>query len=1329
MRYCFYFLISVFSVFAQTPVKRHIIVGINNNFPPYEFVDRNGIPTGYDVELIQAVAEIANIEIEIRAGAWNDVRSAVEQGKYNALAGMLYSQERSEKVFFSTPHLIINYSIFAHSNVQDITSVESLRNKTVLVERGSLMHDYLQSLQYTDSLILVESEPQALQRLATEKYDCALVPHVQGLLLIQKNKYPNITPVVQNIFSTKLCFAVSRQDTSLLALLNDGLAVVKKTGKYNEIYEKWFNETAPHITFVIVMKYILVVVVPLLLLLFLIVVWNRLLKHKVQLQTKALAQSEERYRVFFEQANDGIFVLNKEGNFLDVNPCFCSSLGYSREELLKCSIASLFPPEELKKNSIQSDKVLRGENVMTQCSVVKKDGSLIDVELNMKLQSDGDIHGIARDITFRRRMEQDRISYSLKLQGIMESTQDIVFALDTTMHYTAFNENHFKAMKAIYGIDIEIGKNIIEYMKVNGDDGTAYSDILRALHGEQYSIEQAYGNEKLYRTYFEASYNPIRESDGTITGVAVFVRDVSERRQNEERLKEAKKIEETFLQLGRQLSSAITPFDAAKVIVEAADALIGFDVCVVELHLPDEDQMLVLLQMDIINGTRTQLVSDRMKWNVTARIRRTMNGNGELILRTPTSIIEKDFKPFGDTARRSASLIFIPIRRLGKSIGVLSIQSYTYNAYTKDHLTTLQALADHCSGALERIRTEAELQENQRMLSVLIGNLPGMVYRTLNDGKGTIQFVSDGCFELTGYTAKELIGTSAYTITLPEDVPLVRDVVRNAIPSQQALQLSYRLRKKDGSIRWVSEYGNFVYGTDHSVIAIEGFLIDTTDRKESEERYKELFEESRDGIFISTPEGNYVDVNPAFITMMGYASKEEVLKLDIARDVYCNEDDRKKFVSMINRQGFVENFALRVKKKNGDLISIETTATLVRSNDGSVVAIRGIMRDVTERIQLQQQLVNAQKLEGLGTLAGGIAHEFNNLLAMVLGNAEIIKQKNPENASTNKYLSHIIEATHRGASIAKQLLLFSRPHEISFKAMSLVDVIGEVHEMLHYLLPKSITVNISLGVDDGIIMGDAEHVQQIIVNLAVNAKDAMGEVGTMSIAVNNVSRELMQTKFPASGAKPYLCISVSDSGTGIDEKIRQRIFEPFFTTKELGKGTGLGLSIVHGIVQSHQGFIDVQSEIGKGTTFYIYFPLITTTVDVQEKTNIKKYTHATILFVDDEKMLREMMVEILEEAGHTVFPAVDGYDALETYTKHKDKITLVISDLGMPKMGGKQLFNKLYDIDNNVKVIVASGYLEATTKSDMLTMGVKDVIAKPYRAQTVLNTIERVLNG
>jgi nitrogen-specific signal transduction histidine kinase/ActR/RegA family two-component response regulator len=390
------------------------------------------------------------------------------------------------------------------------------------------------------------------------------------------------------------------------------------------------------------------------------------------------------------------------------------------------------------------------------------------------------------------------------------------------------------------------------------------------------------------------------------------------------------------------------------------------------------------------------------------------------------------------------------------------------------------------------------------------------------------------------------------------------------------------------------------------------------------------------------------------------------------------------------------------------------------------------VRDISEQKKLQSQLLQTQKIQSIGTLAGGIAHDFNNILGIILAYSSLLDKSKLTPDKFSVSIIAINQAVQRGAALVRQILTFARKTDILFEPTDISELIHELLSMLGQTFPKTITFSESIEKSLPFILADRTQIHQALLNLCINSRDAMPQGGSISISAGKQTREQIHQKFPDAREKEYVCLTVTDTGKGMDEATRQRVYDPFFTTKEKGKGTGLGLSVVYGIVQAHHGFIDVKSDMGRGTTFRLFFPVPViseqTAVPQQSVESYEIGGTETIMFVEDEELLLQMVSFLLESKGYKVLCARDGLEAVNIFLSHKQEIALVITDMGLPVMTGTDEFKKLREIDPNVKVIFASGFFEPDIKSELQKDGDNGFIQKPYDPNDILRMIRQVLD-
>jgi two-component system, cell cycle sensor histidine kinase and response regulator CckA len=511
------------------------------------------------------------------------------------------------------------------------------------------------------------------------------------------------------------------------------------------------------------------------------------------------------------------------------------------------------------------------------------------------------------------------------------------------------------------------------------------------------------------------------------------------------------------------------------------------------------------------------------------------------------------------------------------------------------------------------------------------------------------------------------------------------------------------------------------------------------DRKRAEEAlvsqtayFQRLFEDAPAGIALMDTSDCVVSVNRSFQEMFGYASGE-IRGLNI-NDIIVPPQLRgeARQLSAASQHGDVVSKESVRRRRDGTNVDVHITGYPILI-EGKRVGVYGMYENISARKVLEAQVLQAQKMQSIGTLAGGIAHDFNNILAIILGHLSLMERTAHDPVKRSTSIRAITKAAERAAGVVRQLLTFARKNEGCMEPVRLNDVVRELLKFLDETLPKNISITTDLAVGLPAVVADATQIHRVLLNLCVNARDAMPHGGTLSIATRAASLEAVRARFPLADAPGYIEIRTGDTGTGMDETTRRRIFEPFFTTKEPGRGTGLGMAVVFGIVESHHGFIYVESRPGEGSMFTIYIPVSAVPLPGDESSDaIPSAPGAgteTILIVEDEEALSDLLEATLASAGYRVLKTSDGLAALEEFRAHRSEISLVISDVGLPKMSGDQAYTAMREVDPGVRTILASGYMEPDTKAEVLDAGVRAFLQKPYEMHTVLAEVRRVLDS
>jgi PAS domain S-box-containing protein len=474
--------------------------------------------------------------------------------------------------------------------------------------------------------------------------------------------------------------------------------------------------------------------------------------------------------------------------------------------------------------------------------------------------------------------------------------------------------------------------------------------------------------------------------------------------------------------------------------------------------------------------------------------------------------------------------------------------------------------------------------------------------------------------------------------------------------------------------------------------------------KDAESKFRGIFENAVEGIYQSTPDGRYIAVNPALARMYGYEHPEELLTnvSDIQTQIYVDPSFRERFKQLIEKSDFVRALEYQVRRRDGSIMWISESARVVRDATGAVRYYEGFIDDITQRkeaeaarAQLEKQMIQAQKMEAVGLLAGGVAHDFNNILCSMLGFTDLALDDDQITGTTRKNLQQVVRSAQRASELVKRILTFSHQTEIKHRPLHLRPLLKESVKLLNAALPSTISVNIIIGTEEDTIIGDPTEIHQVVMNLGTNAGHAMRKTG------GQLNFELQALELTAAQASPmsplrpgpHLCITVRDTGHGMSREVLDRVFDPFFTTKAAGEGTGLGLTLVQTIVSRSGGYLTLESQVGVGTTFCIYFPRTKNAVVEPEpaRSHLVQGKREWILVVDDEPEILHLMQQYLRKLSYRVYTRADSLDALATFRADPDRFAAVITDHTMPCLEGAELAEKLAEIRPDLPVILMTG--------------------------------------
>jgi two-component system, cell cycle sensor histidine kinase and response regulator CckA len=963
-----------------------------------------------------------------------------------------------------------------------------------------------------------------------------------------------------------------------------------------------------------------------------------------------LLESERRYRALVETSTDGIAVVQND-RIVFLNDLLVTRTGFSREELLNAPMRQFIHPDDVATVVVRYMSRIKAEasEGSLEFRVLTKDKEVIYTEINVAVTQWGGEPALLclfRDITDRKADQAALRESEERYRELVENIDDIIYIMDgngkclfanhALLKFAGMDGGKVSTTNFIDLLAPESGEQIKEIYKrqLSGEDVGAFEMNFKVKNGEFVTVET---RERLIW------------KDGRVVEVHGIGRDITERKRTERALRES---EERYRKLVEVSPDAIVVHRGGRILFanSATARLIG-------AALPED-----LSGKDIRDFMHPDSVS-----GIVGRIQTSLKKG----IQAP--MVEERFVRIDGTTI-DGEVVAIPLTYEGEPAMLVIIRDITERREAR------QAL----------IAREQELNN----IFEFTGTAMLIVEEDMTISKCNHEFE-----QLIGYTKQEIEGAMSWTgFVHPDDLGRMVEFykARRLGNSEAPAQYESRAIDRNGIVKHIHLTVGFIPETGQTVAAV----LDITSRKrsenalrESEEKLRNLFDSSKDVIFLSTITGWFYDINHAGEDFFGY-TRDELLRMD-TQDIYKNENDRQILHEAIESLGFVKDWEVTFKKKDGTFVDSLITATLRRDREGNVIGYQGLIKDISDRKRLEEQLAAAKRMEAIGTLAGGMAHNFNNILVGIMGYSELLLGKKEPTDPDYKALKIIHEGTVSASKLTKELLSIARGGDYSLVKLNLNTLVKRFLPLITGTLDTSIKVTAYLADDLPAIEGDMSRIQQCLLNLCINARDAMPNGGNIVIETyrQHIGEDFVRAHLGTHTGN-YAVVSVTDNGEGIPEEHKPYIFEPFFSTKDQKRGTGLGLSTVWGIMKSHRGLITVYSEPHEGTTFKLYFPAIKgqphPAAPVRDDRVIAGGN--TILIIDDEPIVRETWSDALSERGFRVIVAEDGAEGIDIFRKEKDSIDLVILDFIMPVMGGGEAFLKLKEIKPDVKVLVSSGY-------------------------------------
>jgi len=1367
--------------------KGNIRFAPSPNYPPIGFVE-NGKFKGVTADYIQIIEERLNIRFDmVYCETWNELMEKARLGQVDMVGNIQNTPKRREFLRFTSPYIRIPNATIMKKGFKGTVSPSEMDGMKVAIVKGYSSLEYVKTKYPKMIIVPVKDNPAGLQMVSFGRADAMITDLAVASYFIETLGITNLRVAGTIDYVWDLCFASRKDWPQLNMLLQKALDTISEPERL-EIHNKWISLAdrgwRPGPQFWITLSVLIILIS-----ITVIVVWNITLRQQVKAKTINLqVELTERKRAeeallrekllsdsIVDNAPAGIAFLDNDFVLRRYNDVYAELIRiyspYTPEQALGMSYFDCAPGSRPQVEE-WFQKVRDTGQVDTRYGfklVLKRDGqeeiSYWDTSVAPALDAEGKTQGIlilTKDVTERKLAQEALQESEEKYRSMMEAMNDSVYICSPDFRVTFMNPAMIRRIghdgtgepchNVIYGLEEKCPWCVHEKIQ----------------HGEHPETEVL--SPKKHR-FYHISHSPIFHIDGSISKMTIS-RDITERKKMEEELRKArdeleqrveertaelskanvhlkkeiierKRVEEVLRQEEARLEAllSLSQMSEASLTEIAAFALdqgvkltgggIGF------LGLLSEDESIYTLHSVSKKLTQECMVAgDPVQWHVSEA-----GIWADAIRRRKTLFVNDYAKPH--PAKKGLPEGHFPIQRLmvvpvfeGNKIVAVAGVGNKPSDYDKADERQLTLLTNGMWQYMQRKQTEETLRETKSVLEKTLDSLAEAVF-VVDPSDRKIVGCNAVVKNIFGYSEKEIIGRNTEFLHVNRE--MYEEFGKMLFPELDAngvFHTEYQMRRKDGSNILTDHTVTEIVGDSGSRTGVVSVVRDITERKRAEEerlRLATAIQQAAEGVSIVDTGGIVQYVNPALESITGYTRNKMIGKE--VDSLLGGEHDGipHRPLQDVIRSGEPWSGHIVRTRKGKTPYDVELTVSPVRDSSGTITNYVTIERDVSHEVKLERELRHTQKMEALGTLAGGIAHDFNNILMPITINTELVLPSIAEGSEASDYLKYVLEAAQRGRDLVKQIISFSRQKEERRQSIRIARVIKEALKLLGASLPATIEIRANI-VDDSsnAVLADPTQIHQVLMNLCTNASHAMRENGGV-LEVSLVSIDVDQKAASSQSdlkRGPYLRITVSDTGEGMDRETIERIFEPFFTTKEPGEGTGMGLAVVHGIVRNHGGAITVYSEVGKGSTFNVFLPRMEGDFQRETISSMDIPTgNERILLVDDEEPVLWSERKMLEDLGYKVTAKTSGTEALEVFRSQPNTFDLVITDQIMPGMTGSELSRELLRFRGNIPIILCTGFSETIDEERAKALGIREFAMKPFTTGEMAETIRRVLKG